>query len=201
MKRKLILAILLVGALGGAAGWFLWREPPRLNVLSPRPGATEIAVMDFSRPFVTEPLPAGWHHRKFWLREEASFAWAVKQRVPALRVETNDSASMLMRHVEIDLVRYPLLRWRWLVEKPIESAIDERTAEGDDHPARLFIAFRNDAGARRALEIIWGNSRLKKGDTKTIEGFSHYVANGGADNLGRWHDEQVDLLKLYRKMF
>jgi hypothetical protein len=52
---------------------------------------------------------------------------------------------MLQRFVDIDLAAYPLPSWRWLIEKPIDSVVDERTDDGDDHPARLFIAFRNAA--------------------------------------------------------
>jgi Protein of unknown function (DUF3047) len=37
------------------------------------------------------------------------------------------------------LAAYPMLAWRWYIELPIRSPIDERTREGDDHPARLFL--------------------------------------------------------------
>jgi hypothetical protein len=38
---------------------------------------------------------------------------------------------------------------------PIRSPIDERTREGDDHPARLFLWFITDRGDKRAMEVIW----------------------------------------------
>jgi len=101
---------------------------------------------------------------------------------------------MLVRFVDIDLAKYRFLSWRWLVEKPI----DERTDKGDDHPARLCIAFRNAAGERRALEIIWGNRLLGRGDVKFRGRFPHYVANGGNDNVEIWHDERIDLSKLFK---
>jgi len=137
----------------------------------------------------------------FWTRRAATYSLAVKDGVAALRVETDNSASMLQRFVDIDLAAYPLLTWRWLVEKPIDSAVDERSDDGDDHPARLFIAFRNGAGERRALEIIWGNRLLKRGDVKFRGSFPHYVANGGTENIGRWHAEQVDLLALFKRFW
>jgi hypothetical protein len=37
------------------------------------------------------------------------------------------------------LAAYPVLAWRWYIELPIRSPPDERTREGDDHPARLFL--------------------------------------------------------------
>ena len=59
-------------------------------------------------------------------------AFAVKDGVPALRFETRSTASMLFRHVDLDLADYQLLLWRWYIEGPIESPLDERTREGDD---------------------------------------------------------------------
>jgi hypothetical protein len=43
------------------------------------------------------------------------------------------------------------------------NASYERTREGDDHPARLFLVFRTPTGEERRMEIIWGNE-LKAGD-------------------------------------
>src|SRR5260370_19504986 len=95
-----------------------------------------------------------------------TMAFAVKDGVPSMRFETHDSASMLFRHVDIDLAAYPMLAWRWYIELPIRSPLDERTREGDDHPARLFLRFATDRGEKRAMEVVWGN-RLKPGTTNT----------------------------------
>src|SRR5580704_4177375 len=62
------------------------------------------------------PLPSGWRHRKFWTRSPMSRAFAVKDGVPSMQFETRDSASMLFRHVDIDLAAYPMLAWRWYIE-------------------------------------------------------------------------------------
>ena len=86
-------------------------------------------------------------------------AFTVKDGVPSMRFATDDSASMLFRHVDIDLADYPMLAWRWYIELPIHSPLDERTREGDDHPARLFLRFATDRGEKRAMEVIWGNRR------------------------------------------
>jgi hypothetical protein len=118
-----------------------------------------------------------------------TMAFAVKVGVPSMRFETHDSASMLFRHVDIDLVAYPMLAWRWYIELPIRSPLDERTREGDDHPARLFLRFATEGGEKRAMEVIWGN-RLKPGEYKYIGGFPHFVADAGEERTGRWLDEK-----------
>src|SRR5262249_13371662 len=128
-------------------------------------------------------------HRKFRTRTPMTMAFTVKDGVPSMRFETHDSASMLVRHVDIDLTAYPMLAWRWYIELPIHSPLDERTPGGDDHPAWLFLRFLTDRGEKRAMEVIWGN-RLKAGDYKYIRGFPHFVADGGDERVGRWLDER-----------
>ena len=129
-----------------------------------------------------------------------SIAFAVKDGVPSMRFETHDSASMLFRHVDIDLAAYPMLAWRWYIELPIRSPLDERTREGDDHPARLFLRFVTDRLEKRAMEVIWGN-RLNPGEYKYIGGFPHFVADAGDDRVGRWLDEKIDLARVYAEIW
>src|SRR5262249_58305373 len=134
--------------------WRFWDG--RGDVLKPD-GGPVVTVMNFGQRFPLNPLPSGWKHRKFWTRTPMTMAFTVKDGVPSMRFETHDSASMLFRHVDIDLAAYPMLAWRWYIELPIRSPLDECTREGDDHPARLFLRFLTDRGAKPALEGSWGH--------------------------------------------
>lgn len=202
MKRRrnlIVIAAVAAGIAGAVAVWVQMRDG-RLDVLVAGDGP-EVAVLEITEPLAPEPLPPGWRHRTFWTRSAAEFSLAVKDKVPALRVATDDSASMLVRDVDVDLALFPILAWRWLVELPIDSDIDERTREGDDHPARFFLRFLGADDTPRAMEIIWGNRHLGRGDIKMLGDFPHYVANGGRLNVGRWHDERVDLRTLFRRFW
>jgi hypothetical protein len=88
----------------------------------------------------------------------------------------------------------------WYIELPIRSPLDERTREGDDHPARLFLRFATDRSEKRAMEVIWGN-RLKRGEYKYINGFPHFVADASEERTGRWLDEKVDLARIYGEIW
>ncbi|MCB1671625.1 MAG: DUF3047 domain-containing protein, partial [Pseudomonadales bacterium] len=103
-------------------------------------GEQELTVMDFTRPMPLDPPPDGWWHRRFLTRRAMDLSFGSIGGEQALRLATDNSASMLFRFVEVPLDRYPLLAWRWLIEDPIESDRDELTRAGDDHPARLFIS-------------------------------------------------------------
>jgi Protein of unknown function (DUF3047) len=85
-----------------------------------------------------------------------------------------------------------MLAWRWYIELPIRSPLDECTREGDDHSARLFSSVVTDRGEKRAMEVIWGN-RLKPGEYKYIGGFPHFVADAGKEQTDRWLDKKIDL--------
>ena len=129
-----------------------------------------------------------------------TMTFTVKDGMPSMRFETHDGGSMLFRHVDIDLAAYPMLAWRWFIELPNHSPLDERTREGDDHPARLFLRFVTERGEKRAMEVIWGN-KLKPGDYKYISGFPHFVADAGDDRVGRWLDEKIDLAAVYDEIW
>src|SRR5580704_7799691 len=88
----------------------------------------------------------------------------------------------------------------WGSSKSIRSPLDERTREGDDHPARLFLRFETDRGEKRAMEVIWGN-RVKPGEYKYIGGFPHFVADAGEERTGRWLDEKIDLGHIYAEIW
>lgn len=118
----------------------------------------------------------------------------------AVRLTTNDTASMLVLHVDVDINEYPLLTWQWMIERPIETDRDEETSEGDDHPARFFITFETASKERRAMEIIWGN-RLQAGAYKYIGSFPHFVARGGDENIGIWHTETIDFRNICRTIW
>ena len=46
----------------------------------------------------------------------------------ALRLATNDSASMLFRFVDVALDRYPILIWDWYIEQPSERVFPVSSA-------------------------------------------------------------------------
>jgi hypothetical protein len=170
----------------------------RANVLTI--SAADVAtVMAFPANFSVDDLPRGWRHRRFLTRMPMDLAVVEKEGARALQCRTQGSASMLVCYIDANLATHPWLEWRWFVEDGIESPIDERTKEGDDHPIRLFLRFIDGNDEQFAMEIIWGNVHLKSDEWKFLGAFLHYAANGGGANIGRWHEQSVDLRALYAK--
>ena len=67
--------------------------------------------------FSLNPIPDGWYHRRFWRHGPMDVSFETKEGVPAIRLATHDTASMLFRHVDVELDVYPVLSWQWYVEK------------------------------------------------------------------------------------
>ncbi len=177
----------------------------RMNVLVPD-GSTTFTLMDFSEALPLDPVPEGWRHRTFLRHPPMDISFVEKEGHHAIRLETHDSASMLFRHVEVELDAYQFLSWDWYIEQGIESEIDEMTTAGDDHPARIFLSYESLDGDSHSMEIIWGNVTLRAGDWKHLKffgvfSFPHYVARGGTEYLGQWHHERVDLRALYQHLW
>jgi hypothetical protein len=96
---------IVAAATVGLIGWHFFGG--RGEVLKPG-GGPVVTVMDFGQRFPLDPLPSGWRHRKFWTRSPMTMAFAVKDGVPSMRFETHDSASMLFRHIDVDLATYQM---------------------------------------------------------------------------------------------
>ena len=183
-----------------------FRSLPRTNPLVPQSGDS-VVVMDFAEPISLDPLASGWYHRTFSGPEPMDISYEAKDGRAAIRLATDGSASMLFRFVDIPIDAYPRLTWDWQVEQGVVSELDERTPEGDDHPARFYLKFLDVEGEEHSMEIIWGNRELKAGEWLHLGflfgwiEFPHYVANAGEENEGAWHPQDVDLRELYRVLW
>lgn len=196
--------VLLIAASGLAVYRFSYRMPERVSpvLASEEPRVT---LMDFALPVPLSPMPAGWWQQKFLFTDPMKISFMTKAGVQALRCETSASGSIFGRFTEIDLARFPKLRWSWLVEVPVVADELETTAEGDDHPARLLLEFVDADLIPHHMELIWSNGALKPGDWKYIDDFPHFVVRGGDartnENSGIWFNEEVNLLEVYRTAF
>ena len=137
-------AILLAVAAGALFGSRWWFDRP-VNPLT-ADGASELAVMDFAQPVALDPPARGWRHRTFLTRPAMTISQTEKDGRQALKCETEGSGSIFGRFTDIDLTAYPGLAWSWLVEKPVDSPLDERTVEGDDHPAVSICSSKPEMG-------------------------------------------------------
>ena len=140
-----------------------------------------------------------------------------------VKATTDNSASGLIARVSVEPGDSLILRWRWKVSNVYQQG-NARKKEGDDYPARIYVAFEfepDEAGfferAKRktvevvfgeelpgnALNYIWAN-RLPVGEiiANPFTDTTMMVAvNSGTANTGEWVTVERDIVADYRKAF
>jgi hypothetical protein len=140
-----------------------------------------------------------------------------------LQARADKSMSGLVYTARVNLREFPLLRWRWKVAAPVETA-DMTTKAGDDYAARLYVMFdlpraRLPLGARiklslgealygqalptAALNYVWDNRQpvgTIQPNTYT-ERARMIVLQSGDARAGEWVTETRDLAADFRAAF
>ncbi len=163
--------------------------PPRSHILR---------VADFSRGIEVE-----WSSKSF--RGETRY-----QRVSledgkwTLKAVARDSASSIGIRLKIDPHQYPIVRWKWKVER-LPASGDESSHRGDDSAARLLLAFNESVFPWRIKSIcyLWANT-LPKGATANNV-FSSNVklvaVESGVKDIGQWKVEERNYVTDYETLF
>ncbi len=194
---SLLFSFLAVAMFSCSSGTASWGD--RVNVIEAS-GEAEVIIADFSKPPSISPISPGWYHRKFFFVNPLTFRFVKKDGRATANLRSDNSASMLYRHIDIDLTDYPYLAWDWMVDKNVESDTPEQEADGDDSAARLFISFVTLDEEYRRMELIWAR-QLNRHDRKYTHEFNHYVVRGKDDALGTWYEEKLNLKEIYESFW
>ncbi len=183
-------------------------------------GSIRIGAFSQGTPGV---LPENWDVLP--LGDETPSEYAVIQDGEGLvvKAEAKNSASGLVRRVNLDPRRYPILEWRWKAENVMpEGRMDRKS--GDDYPARVYVTFAYDKsdlsfGDRlkyeavraftdydvplRSINYIWANHADET--TAAANPFTDWVmmvpAESGPARTGEWVTERHNLYEDYKRLF
>ncbi len=182
-----------------------------------------ILVGGFSRETIGG-LPAKWKPLTFpKISHHTNYMLVADDGQVVVRADAKASASGLVTEVRIDPHEYPIIHWRWKIANLLERA-DLTRKDGDDYPARLYINFRGKRDESSfmdnveiaiyrklygqdpptaAINYVWDG----KAPAGTIAPNAYtarvrmIVARSGADAVGRWVEEERNLLDDYRAAF
>ena len=142
---------------------------------------------------------------------------------PVVQAASESSAGGLYRKIDADPREFPVLRWKWRVEKPLEIE-DEKSKEGDDFIARIYVTFRydpNDAGLatrfkyglikrlygeyppEAAVNYVWASREPKESrwENPYASQAMMLAVQSGAENADRWVSEERNVYDDYRNLF
>jgi hypothetical protein len=200
--------VLLVLA-GGAAESAETADPAIAPFSAGSPGSA------FPAPWRIVTLPKPTHPTQYTLAADAG--------TTVLRAQANAAMASLVHPLKLDPKTHPFISWRWKISNLLDKA-DISTRAGDDFPARVYVVFDYDVGKLSLLQRIriflarklYGREVPAAAlcyvwDGKAPVGTSVWspytdrvrviVVESGAANIGRWREEERDLVADFRAAF
>ncbi len=120
-----------------------------------------------------------------------------------LVAHSKNSASGRIYTVNLDPKEYSTLKWSWKIDHIIKKG-DERTKDGDDFAARVYVVFpRGFFSKTRAISYVWAN-KLPKGEHVVSPFTSNIITvavDSGEELAGRWTFHQRNIYEDYRVFF
>lgn len=157
----------------------------------------QIKIGEFSQKDLT-----GWDRETF--KGETTYTLVNKSGRSVLKAVSRSSASGLYKKVSIDLTQTPFLNWSWKTRQILES-VNERTRQGDDYPARVYVVFSGGLffWRTRAINYVWANQQpVGSHWPNPFTSNAQMVAiRSGNENIGKWISERRNVLEDYRKIF
>lgn len=207
----------LVGS-AGAALVFCWTA----TLGAQSPGTLDIGK--FSAAKAGGPFPDSWEPLTFEkIAKHTEYLLVDDNGTVAVKAVSRGSASGLVRAVDIDPMRYPVVRWRWKVENILQKG-DVTRKDGDDYPARLYVTFKYDPSKVGFFERAkYEAMRMARGEYPPMGAITYIweskspvgtivsnpytdrvkmiVLQSGREKVGRWVSESRNLVEDYRKAF
>jgi hypothetical protein len=183
-----------------------------------------VEVGKFSSESPGNSLPAGWKPLTFKkIEKHTSYTLVKDEDGVVVKAVAQASASGLTREIRIDPREYPIVQWRWKVENVLKKG-NVRRKEGDDYPARLYIAFEYDPASLGFFEKAeYEMAKLLYGQYPPLGAINYIwestapvgtlvpnpftkrammiVVESGDARLGQWVDEERNVFEDYQKAF
>ena len=157
--------------------------------------SVELTVGNFSAGDLDD-----WKTKSF--QKMTDYRLVLKDGRRVLAAESKSSASGLVREIRIDLERLPYLQWSWRVNDVL-SGIDERTKDGDDYPARVYVVVSGGIAFWRTRTLIYVWSSLQPVGSIWDNAFTTNarVMALRSGNGNEWATEHRDVRADFKKCF
>jgi hypothetical protein len=191
-----------------------------LMAATSRPDVLRIGNFSGSNP--AETTPPSWQPLSFQdIDNRTDYRLVRRDSTVVMKATSDGGASGLVTRQRIDPMEYPVVEWRWKVNRVLDQG-NAMKKSGDDYPARLYITFDYDGlglGGRlrlqalkllgyddlptRALNYIWA-STVERGRI-VPNPYTDWVmmvpVQSGRSRVGRWVREQRNIVADYRAAF
>lgn len=214
MVRLCVIAAGLM-SIGFSAGW---------GAADPLVLKNTLRIGAFSLADPADPLPADWHLLTFpGIESHTRYRLIRDQDTLVVQAQSQAAAAGLIRYLKFDAQLHDWLSWRWKITHVLKKG-DLHRKEGDDYPARLYVAFEFEpqraswwermvhavAGASAGrqlpgttLSYIWANraARGTLADNPFTDQVKMFVLQSGNAKANQWISEKRNIVQDYRRAF
>lgn len=165
--------------------------------------AEQLPIATFSEAGSSELSLEGWVSKSF--SGMTSYQLFQLKDQKALKADSDNAASALVKKIKIDLVKYPYLNWSWKIENRL-NINDEKIKSGDDYVVRVYVVV--DGGLlpwrTKALSYVWTNG-VSKGDVwpNAFAGKNAMMMalRSKKDKTSVWYSEKRNVYKDLKQLF
>ena len=170
------------------------------------PAAKEQTVrIDFKRAQTDGKAVTGWTYKGKFGTDDAVFSIVKMDGVKVLKMASNEATGTILYDIaNIDLEKYPYMRWKWRVDV-LPKGADGTDPDKDDQAIGIYIG-TGSTFSQESMAYRW--------ETVTPKGKSGFVKYGmGAvkvhwisirnekDGLKRWYVDECNLAQDLKKIF
>jgi Protein of unknown function (DUF3047) len=146
---------------------------------------------------------SGWQDETFREKAHTSYRLVTTDGRTVVQAESHHAASGLLKKVDLDPKKYPVLRWSWKIGHTLKRE-DVTKKGGDDFAARVYVVFPSLLFWRtRAINYVW-SSHLPK----NVPFPNPYTGNAivlavesGQEKVGTWVNERRNVYEDYKRAF
>jgi hypothetical protein len=198
-----------------------------LCTLNPVFGGQDKILLGFQRDKESESIPQGWVVIPYPRTAKNKISLFTEGERTVLHVKSLGSASALLKTPEVDVRKFPILVWRWKINRVVGMAIESQK-DRNDSAARIRVIFATKGEKPRPIppemeeffkslgiektvmeprgdkiDYIWGN-RLPVGETLDFPRSQNHkvvVVESGKARANRWIWEKRNLIEDYELLF
>ena len=146
---------------------------------------------------------SGWTTKSF--KGETQYGLKQEDGGLILLADSRGTASGLVKEQAVDLKLTPILHWRWkMIQLP--GSRDERTRQGDDYAARVYVIKRGGLAFWRtkAINYVWSANQTKGAVWENAfagKNAMMIAVRGKNDSTGVWFEESIDVPEDFKRLY
>lgn len=165
----------------------------------------QVFRVDFSNSFNDGKAVSGWTYRGKLGTPGASYTVATVDGVKVLKLESRQGTGTILFDIsKVDLKKYPIMRWKWRVDRLPDGA-DGRLSHKDDQPIGIYVG---SGGLLSQTSVAF---RWESDTPKNTGGFVKYgmgairvtwkCVRNKNDKLETWYVDECNIYKALSEIF